>query len=222
MSRHQNNRRHRTSCVTFKPVVEIMKSFIASTFLFLFVGFYALSGGPNFTPPEVSPFLDERQALAIPQAPEPFAAYKPETPKTKTGTPGLVLASFSAEASANSAASSQITAAGGDATLVSAQKASLTASAAPEVVSKSKTDMTGISGFENTQDTAAKIDLRVVTASRVNLRNGPGTRFDVIDQLSRNEEVQVLRSGDTGWVRLRTPDGRVGWMAERLLTAKTG
>ncbi|MGB1234331.1 MAG: SH3 domain-containing protein [Planktomarina sp.] len=62
-------------------------------------------------------------------------------------------------------------------------------------------------------------DIRQVSANRVNMRNGPSTSFDVLDQLGRGDRVEVLTSNDDGWVRLRVEaTGQVGWMAERLLT----
>ncbi|MBP0483444.1 SH3 domain-containing protein [Sagittula salina] len=66
---------------------------------------------------------------------------------------------------------------------------------------------------------AAMIDYRTVTGSRVNLRGGPATSYDVVTQLLEGEEVEVLDEGD-GWVKLRALDGNnVGWMSASFLTA---
>jgi len=63
-------------------------------------------------------------------------------------------------------------------------------------------------------------DLRQVSASRVNMRQGPGTDFSVVDRLTQGTAVEVLRDEGTGWVELRVLDtGRVGWMADYLLAA---
>ncbi|SLN52323.1 Bacterial SH3 domain protein [Roseovarius albus] len=62
-------------------------------------------------------------------------------------------------------------------------------------------------------------DVRKVTGSVVNMRSGPGTRYNRIGNLTKGSEVTVLRSHDNGWVKLRAHDtGRVGWMSARLLT----
>ena len=63
-------------------------------------------------------------------------------------------------------------------------------------------------------------DLREVTASRVNLRNGPGTKYSVLDKLVRGDEVQVLSDNGDGWIKLRVKSSnQVGWMADYLVTA---
>ena len=63
-------------------------------------------------------------------------------------------------------------------------------------------------------------DLRTVSAARVNLRNGPGTKFSVLGKLTRGEEVQVLSDNGEGWIKLRVKSSnRVGWMADYLVTA---
>lgn len=63
-------------------------------------------------------------------------------------------------------------------------------------------------------------NLRSVSASRVNMRQGPGTDFSVVAKLTRGTEVEVLRDQGDGWVKLRVVEtGRVGWMADYLLTA---
>lgn len=67
---------------------------------------------------------------------------------------------------------------------------------------------------------AAVIDYREVTGSAVNLRGGPSTSYDVLTQLLRGEEVEVLDDTGDGWVKLRAVDGDdIGWMSDSFLTA---
>lgn len=62
-------------------------------------------------------------------------------------------------------------------------------------------------------------DIRSVSGTLVNMRSGPSTDFDVIDQLSQGTEVEILSDSGNGWVELRPVDGGVsGWIAEFLLT----
>jgi uncharacterized protein YgiM (DUF1202 family) len=66
-------------------------------------------------------------------------------------------------------------------------------------------------------------DLREVAGSRVNMRSGPGTGYDVLTSLAQGTEVEVIESDGAGWVKLRAVDEDiVGWMAEYLLTEPTG
>ncbi|MEM9581345.1 MAG: SH3 domain-containing protein [Pseudomonadota bacterium] len=63
-------------------------------------------------------------------------------------------------------------------------------------------------------------DIRAVTAARVNMRGGPGQNFDVLAKLTSGEQVEILQDPGDGWVKLKVMDtGRVGWMADFLLTA---
>ena len=62
-------------------------------------------------------------------------------------------------------------------------------------------------------------DVRTVSGSLVNMRSGPGTDFEVVEQLRRNTRVEVLTDAGNGWVQLRTLDGNAtGWMADFLLS----
>ena len=62
-------------------------------------------------------------------------------------------------------------------------------------------------------------DLRKVRGSRVNMRGGPGTSYAVLTTLNRDDEVEVLRESDNGWVKLKVvASGRIGWMSAKLLT----
>ncbi len=66
-------------------------------------------------------------------------------------------------------------------------------------------------------------DIRTVTGTRVNMRNGPGTEYDVIGQLVQGALAEVIAAPGNGWLRIRTlKDQRVGWMAERLLAPSSG
>lgn len=61
-------------------------------------------------------------------------------------------------------------------------------------------------------------DIRQVTGSSVNMRNGPGTRYDVLGRLGEGDRVEVLQDPGKGWVKLKVEEtGRVGWMADFLL-----
>lgn len=86
-----------------------------------------------------------------------------------------------------------------------------------------KPDLAGLldtAGFAVLTDTPdlAVADYRRVTGSRVNLRGGPSTDYDVVTQLLRGEEVEVLANQDNGWVKLRALDGSdIGWMSDSFL-----
>jgi hypothetical protein len=63
-------------------------------------------------------------------------------------------------------------------------------------------------------------DIRRVTGNVVNMRSGPGTKYGRIAKLRKNDEVIVLRDPGDGWIKLRVVEtGRVGWMADWLVTA---
>ncbi|MCA0042389.1 SH3 domain-containing protein [Celeribacter litoreus] len=67
------------------------------------------------------------------------------------------------------------------------------------------------------KDTA---DLREVTASRVNVRSGPSTNFEVMGQVSRADIVQIVSPVENGWVKILVEgDGVEGFMAARFLTS---
>ncbi|MFX0543970.1 SH3 domain-containing protein [Roseovarius sp. S1116L3] len=67
--------------------------------------------------------------------------------------------------------------------------------------------------------TSGRADIRSIAGDIANMRSGPGTNFDKVDQLTRGTDVEVLgRRG--AWVELRDLDtGQTGWMADWLVTA---
>ena len=61
-------------------------------------------------------------------------------------------------------------------------------------------------------------DVRIVSGTRVNVRGGPGTNFDVVSQVIEGDAVEVLDDNGDGWVRMRSVDGGPeGWIADFLL-----
>jgi len=64
------------------------------------------------------------------------------------------------------------------------------------------------------------VDLRAVSASRVNMRTGPGTNYGVLDKLVRGTQAEVIEVTAEGWARIRVVEtGQVGWMSTSLLDA---
>ena len=62
-------------------------------------------------------------------------------------------------------------------------------------------------------------DIRKITATRVNMRDGPGTTYPVLTRLTLGHEVEILDTPGNGWLRLRTlPEQRVGWISASLVS----
>ena len=70
---------------------------------------------------------------------------------------------------------------------------------------------------------AGTIDLRQVTAARVNVREGPGTDYAVMDQLVQGTQTEVLEIDSDGWAHVRVIDsGLLGWVSAEYLAAENG
>lgn len=92
----------------------------------------------------------------------------------------------------------------------------------PVVFGRSAADQDAPNTNSAASETTADVDnsqIARVTGTSVNVRSGPGTDYEVVDQLRKGDRVIVLEDTGTGWVRLRPADGgREGWMADFLLT----
>lgn len=190
-----------------------MKSYVWVTFGLLAVGYYQLSGGADFAPgetgvalfapvdpsglPQAAPDpVVSRMALVGPGALAPTAGTA--LPEAQARLEAAVLAAISLELAEDTAAGPEAgdpAAGGADA---SQPEAAVAGRAASPVAR----------------------DLRTVKGAGVNLRAGPGTGHDILDQLARGTAVEVLEDDGTGWVRLRVmPGGATGWIADFLLDA---
>ena len=198
-----------------------MWRFILVTFGFLFFAFYELSCGAHYTPKDGSrQSVAAERAQAAEQKRLAFLQAKPQAKPRDVAT-----ASSSATLSAASPApdvSGVIT--GGAETLVLAsaggsalprQKPLAVALSQPVIDSEKAESLIEVAAGAITA--RADDDIREVSGNRVNLRRGPGTRFNTLDTLLRGDKVQVL-SEESGWIKLRVLEtGRIGYMAAFLL-----
>jgi len=206
------------------------------SFLFLGWTFYEMSGGSDFAPPDSPPPLKvaksqtfhEPQVTAASLVPKPLMQPSRQPVLQPRRNSGLDTLPYRPDADPNlrsQVALAQLTAVGdgfkiGLGTLVapsnapSLQLASLPGGLAP-LANETVTPTV------DTQLVEGPIDLRQVTASRVNMRNGPGTIHPVMAQLNRDAAVEVLEDRGTGWLHLRVvEDDRTGWIAASLISKK--
>ena len=60
----------------------------------------------------------------------------------------------------------------------------------------------------------------VISFDVLHLRSGPGSEYSILGRYRRGTRVTVLSSGKR-WDRVRTPDGKVGYMYKQYLSAHT-
>lgn len=223
-----------------------MKSYVWVTFAFLGAAFYQLSDGADYAPRDGSLQAEAAKARlardVIAAAPRPATAVRPKAiaealPETLPMTlPEAVVARASlttlqAPAPARPALVEPDRAANALARQIEGYSLERLAVAPPSAMSAP--DMApnvaalvaplitpaGLAPATATEGTAGQ-DIRTVLRSRVNLRDGPGTQFDIVTKLDSGEAVALLENDGTGWVRLRVLEtGRVGWMADYLISA---
>ncbi|UWR04954.1 SH3 domain-containing protein [Ruegeria conchae] len=65
-------------------------------------------------------------------------------------------------------------------------------------------------------------DIREISGTRVNMRDGPGTIYPIIAKANIGQRVEVLSDSGTGWLRLRLLPGQsVGWISASLVRKPT-
>ncbi|MGR3433657.1 MAG: SH3 domain-containing protein [Shimia sp.] len=169
-----------------------MGRFMIVTLFFVGWGFYELSGGAEFEPPEVAaPALNTLQEIAREETRLAEAAIVEAQDDTVEIVGGAGTDAAPVEVAQAAAAPSLATVLGQAATAAVPTQAALLAE-------------------------VPQADIRIVSGNRVNVRTGPGTNYQRVAQMVRGDETEVL-STLSGWAKIRTPDGNVGWMAARFL-----
>jgi uncharacterized protein YgiM (DUF1202 family) len=175
-----------------------MSRFVLLSIFFLGWAFYEVSGGADFTK-ELE--AEKLAALQVEEEQKRAAALAAEAEKTRL-----------AAAKAAVVNEAMVTRAAFDPTTVAVAQPS------PK---PARVDPVAPPAAEAADE--PQIDLRKVKSTRVNVRNGPSTRYNVILKLTRGTRVEILQDPGNGWVKLKVEDtGRIGWMAARLLEKTTG
>ncbi|MGR3621851.1 SH3 domain-containing protein [Pseudophaeobacter sp.] len=220
-----------------------MSRFVVVSFAFLGWGFYEISGGQDFAPPE-RPVEHASKSLPL-ATPEP--AYNPAAATAKFQRSAKLRAASQVHAqhsettaparpAANPAqrravALAQIASAGatlqesgiafaGSTTAGGLRLTSIQGGLA--AITTDQTQTAGLSGTETVPpEPESYLDIRQIRASRVNMRQGPGTIYPVLTRLLAGDEVLVIEDSGTGWLQLRTQNGnKVGWVAASLVSQK--
>jgi len=216
-----------------------MKRFIFVSFAFLAWAFFELSGGTDFQPP-VQPSV-----AMTPSAAKPAIASATPTTKARPVKAAALVASPAIEAPEPARPAQQPTAKVPDAdpdietvAQLDQIRTSLNQglSLFPDLDSNAQSLTLasleqGAAGLgtapipEETSPTKAvevappPADIREITGTRVNMRDGPGTIYPVVTKLTIGHEVEVLGDSGTGWLRLRSlPEQQIGWISASLVS----
>ncbi len=199
-----------------------MFKFMSATTLLLAGVFFQASGGFDFEPRSAEADTSETGAKTTAE----LADAAPGAGIGATQTPGSMIAANMAK---TQAATSLPGSPDAVVTLASMPVADKSAQIDPSVsalplAKVTKTPSSTLpAGAERRAVAAAALqeaaDVRAVAGSHVNLRQGPGTSFGVVDQLGQGETVEVIGQ-ERSWLKLRVAEtGRIGWMADFLVTA---
>jgi uncharacterized protein YgiM (DUF1202 family) len=60
---------------------------------------------------------------------------------------------------------------------------------------------------------------RWVERTKVDIRAGRGSYYEIVDTVLKGEQVEVLQT-EAGWLSVRTPRARNGWIFEKALASK--
>ncbi|MDO6481505.1 SH3 domain-containing protein [Shimia thalassica] len=203
-----------------------MTRFIFLSFAFLGWAFYEFSGGGDFvpeTPKRLEKYADESvppPKVTSTQSTEPVQVASLAAPVAAVPT---TFAAQSAKQPVVEQVAFTAPTPAPNQSLVSAPFANTSNEALftlsdPASVPQTATTQNGTPTLAGLTQPEAPRDLRKVRANRINMRNGPGTQYNVLAKLSKGEKILVLQDPGKGWVKFRVIDsGRVGWAAESLL-----
>ncbi len=214
-----------------------MSRLIIGTFSVLGLAFYVMSDGPDFEPRGVRTAEPERVAKATKPAPEPLVEVKSDQLVTRSAI-RLVKPSAPAPEPVPEKISEEDTkallaqvAAGLNSdlslfddkeptfTLVDNEEATFTLASLEQGATMQQVTVT--EEPELTQEDVVEEppkDIREVSGTRVNMRDGPGTIYPVITKVSIGKRVEVLDDPGTGWLRLRVlPEQQIGWISASLI-----
>lgn len=193
-----------------------MWRFILVTFGFLALSFYELSGGADYKPSDGSlqHVIAENRAAKVQRntvlaqaKPQPEAPRQPRVAeKANDGERAVILAAADTDTRAPSDIPPKPEVVALSQPVIDVDKADELTARAENII-------------QPREETKPRGDIREVTGSYVNLRNGPGTSYPRVGGLERGDVVTVLSDDGSGWVKLRVVEsGRVAYIADFLLS----
>ena len=224
-----------------------MSRFVVVSFAFLGWGFYEMSGGRDFAPPErpvetaraatpaATPAFDAEEAtakfqrsaqlraasLTVNHQTEENSATRPTAnPQLRQAVALSQIANVGPSLQDSSSAFSTGNTTGLRLTSLEGGLAAITTDADPGDLAQN-VSLAGLDQAEPAPTPESYLDIRQIRASRVNMRQGPGTIYPVLTRLLSGDKVIVIEDSGTGWLQLRTEDGnKVGWVAASLVSRK--
>lgn len=179
-----------------------MRLFIALSFVLLAVAYWLASGGPGFVP-EARPVAEAEPAAVV-------TVTRAEAPESDLVAPPPEAGALSLEPEAGPEPVAEV------ATPTGPEGLPETPVAPDEALAALAPDLAAGEAPEELVEAAAPGGAgREVTGDGVNLREGPGTSFDVVGRLDRGDRAEVIELRD-GWAWVRV-GGAEGWMSERFL-----
>ncbi|MEP3329920.1 SH3 domain-containing protein [Sedimentitalea sp.] len=210
---------------------------VLASFAVMALVFYELSGGSEFQPPERPQVAASSLKTEVEQTPRrvSIVADKPvrTIPTTLSDQPAVVPAVADeaeiVETRVPSPELQQVRASlsqgltlvtdGAQAADLSLASLELGATGLRTTTSGTETDTADGTPRQADLFASQEADIREITGTRVNMRDGPGTIYPIIARLSIGQSVEVLSESGTGWLRLRTmPGQQLGWISASLVS----
>ncbi len=204
-----------------------MTRVIVITFAMLGWSFYVMSGGPDFEPRGTR----AEQPVPIASVPEPKPTSAPTPPAEELVTnvatrpvaaraePEPLAEEDTAVVLSQVAANTlpRFSAFDGDGASFTLASLEDGAAGLVQVETEVQDDITPTS-----QIIEPEKDIREISGTRVNMRDGPGTIYPIIAKANIGQRVEVLSDSGTGWLRLRLLPGQsVGWISASLVRKPT-
>ncbi|WP_254436265.1 SH3 domain-containing protein [Ruegeria arenilitoris] len=197
-----------------------MTRLIVITFAALGWCFYVMSGGPDFEPRG----LRAEQPVRIASVPNPSVA----PARAEELVTNVAARIPTVRIQPETAVEEVVEFVADDATLESFSTLSVFEDQSANITLASLED--GVAGLtqitdevqEDVVETPAipepEKDIREISGTRVNMRDGPGTIYPIIGKVTIGQQVEVLSESGTGWLRLRVlPQQQVGWVSASLV-----
>ncbi|WP_254428538.1 MULTISPECIES: SH3 domain-containing protein [Ruegeria] len=197
-----------------------MTRLVVFTFAALGWCFYVMSGGPDFEPRGLRAEQPARIATAPTQTIAPAQAEELVT--------NVAVRAPTARVQPKPAVEEVVEFVADDATLGSFSTITVFADQDANITLASLED--GVAGLrqitDDVQEDVAETpaipepekDIREISGTRVNMRDGPGTIYPIVGKATIGQKVEVLSESGTGWLRLRVlPQQQVGWISASLV-----